>query len=131
MSTRVASCCCGQLKVTTTAEPLRVGICHCWACQQRTGSVFAVQARFSADQVAVAGDFTTYTRIGDEGTRVTFRFCPHCGSTVCWQLEGDEDQVAVAVGAFADSAFPGPASSVYEERMHHWVQLPSGITHMD
>jgi hypothetical protein len=38
-----------------------------------------------------------------------------------------DDAVAIPVGAFADPSFPAPTVSVYEERMHGWVQLPSGI----
>ena len=48
MNTRTASCSCGQLTATTTEDPIRVGICHCLACQRRTGSVFGAQARFPA-----------------------------------------------------------------------------------
>lgn len=36
----------------------------------------------------------------------------------------------VPVGAFADPGFPAPTVSVYEERMHAWVQLPAGIEHL-
>jgi hypothetical protein len=41
-----ACCSCGQLQVTTTGEPVRISVCHCLACQRRTGSAFGVQARF-------------------------------------------------------------------------------------
>ena len=46
VSTRHAACSCGQLRLTVEGEPVRVSICHCLACQRRTGSVFGVQARF-------------------------------------------------------------------------------------
>ena len=71
-----------------------------------------------------------YVRIGDEGTKVTFHFCPRCGSTVHYELGGYDEHVAVPVGAFAEPGFPAPTFSVYEERMHQWVGLPSTIEHM-
>jgi hypothetical protein len=37
---------CGQLRIELEGEPSFVGICHCLACQQRTGSVFAALASF-------------------------------------------------------------------------------------
>jgi len=37
-------------------------------------------------------------------------------------------RVAVAVGAFADPAFPPPRASVYDSRRHPWVTLPPGVT---
>lgn len=130
MKTRTASCTCGQLRVQVHGEPLRVGLCHCLACQQRTGSPFGQQASFSDDGFVVTGTASTYVRTGDGGTRATFRFCPTCGSTVYFTAEGREGKVVVPVGAFADPGFPAPTISVYEERMHAWVQLPAGIEHM-
>ena len=55
MNNRRASCSCGKLSVSTLGEPIRVSICHCLACQKRTGSVFGAQARFPADAVTVEG----------------------------------------------------------------------------
>ena len=122
--TRTASCSCGQLRVQVKGEPV-VGICHCLACQKRTGSVFATLARFSAP-FAVFGAATEYLRVGDQGAKFTFRFCPICGTTVFHTEEGDEQSVSIAVGAFADSTFPAPQVSVYDCRRHPWVQLPPG-----
>jgi len=71
-----------------------------------------------------------FVRVGDEGTRATFRFCPECGSTVYYTAEGFEGFIAIPVGAFADPRFPGPTVSVYEERMHSWISMPPDIEHM-
>ena len=37
---RVGECHCGALKVITAGEPERVYLCHCKACQRRTGTAF-------------------------------------------------------------------------------------------
>lgn len=125
---RAASCSCGQLRLTCEGEPVRISICHCLECQKRTGSVFAVQARFARGDVTINGQSTEWTRAGDSGQSATFHFCPRCGSTVYWYLQGMPDFVAVAVGAFADPNFPPPHISVYEDRQHPWTlpaaQLP-------
>jgi hypothetical protein len=34
---------CGQLTARVTGVPVRVSVCHCLACQRRTGSVFGAQ----------------------------------------------------------------------------------------
>ena len=130
MTTRNASCTCGQLTAITSADPIRVSVCHCLACQQRTGSVFASQARFAANSVTIAGTSTAFVRVGDEGSRSTFHFCPTCGVTVYYITEGHEDSVIIPVGVFADPTFPAPTFSVYEERMHTWVKVPEDIEHM-
>ena len=130
MSSRTASCSCGQLRIEVEGEPRVVGICHCLACQQRTGSVFAVLASFSAPY-AVSGTATEYVRVGDQGARFKFRFCPVCGTTVFHTEEGHDDSVSIAVGAFTDSHFPEPGFSIYDSRRHPWVQLPPGTKAFD
>ena len=131
MTQRTASCSCGQLSLRTAEEPLRISICHCHACQRRTGSVFGVQARFRAEGVEIRGRSSRYMRPGESGGRLRFYFCPACGATVYYELDGLDDIVAVPIGAFADPAFPAPHISVYEECMHAWVRLPGGIEHQD
>ena len=126
--TRTASCVCGQLRIALQGEPRGVGVCHCLACQQRTGSVFATLAGF-APPYTVTGTATAYTRTGDAGARFTFRFCPVCGSNVFHTEDGHEDRgVSVAVGCFADPSFLPPTDSVYDCRRHPWVTLPAGVT---
>lgn len=126
MVSRKASCCCGQLSIEVEGEPRGVGVCHCLACQQRTGSAFSALAGFSAP-FRVSGNATEYVRTGDQGAKFRFRFCPVCGSTVFHTEEGVEGQVSVAVGAFADPNFPPPQVSVYDSRRHSWVQLPASV----
>lgn len=127
MRIRTASCHCGQLRIEVQGEPRGVGVCHCLACQRRTGSVFAALAGF-APPYQVSGTATEYVRAGDQGARFRFRFCPICGTTVFHTEEGYEQRsVSVAVGAFADPSFPAPQVSVYDCRRHPWVQLPEGI----
>jgi hypothetical protein len=126
---REAVCSCGKLQVVVEGDPVRVSVCHCLACQRRTGSVFAVQARFSRDRVHIRGSSSEFVRRSDEGESRTFHFCPDCGATVYYVLGTESDLVAVPVGAFADPGFSPPAFSVWESRKHPWVGLPSGIEH--
>jgi hypothetical protein len=130
MPTRLASCSCGQLTAKVVGEPVRISICHCLACQRRTGSAFGEQARFLRNDVSISGASTEYVRVGDEGSRVTFHFCPQCGSTVYYELEGLEEFLAIPVGAFADPDFPTPRVSVYESRKHSWVVPPAEAEHI-
>jgi len=130
MTTRTASCSCGQLSAKVSGDPVRVSICHCYACQRRTGSVFGAQARFARAAVEVTGKGTDFVRVGDEGGRFRFTFCPQCGATLYYVQEGHEERLAIPVGAFADSNFPAPSFSVYEQRMHAWVAVPKDVEHM-
>lgn len=131
MTERRASCSCGKLSVQTRGEPVRISVCHCLACQRRTGSAFGVQARFPEDAVAIAGESREFARTGDEGTTARFHFCPDCGATVFWRMDAIPGFVAVPIGAFADPAFPGPKVAVYGIRQHPWVRLPDDIESLD
>lgn len=130
MSTRLASCSCGQLTARVEGEPVRVSICHCLACQRRTGSAFGEQARFPRTSVSISGVSTVYIRVGDEGSRIRFHFCSLCGATVYYEPGGLEEFLAIPVGAFADPSFPTPLVSVYESRMHNWVVPPPQAEHI-
>src|SRR5436190_24133039 len=91
MSSRTASCCCGQLQIEVQGEPRGVGVCHCLACQRRTGSVFADLAGFAAPY-KVSGTATEYVRVGDQGARFRFLFFPVWGTTVFYTEEGYEQR---------------------------------------
>jgi hypothetical protein len=99
-------------------------MCHCLACQRRTGAVISNQARFQREQVSIAGEATAWTRTADSGHSLTFHFCPTCGSTVYWENDGFPGTVMVAIGNFADPTFPPPGIAVWEESRHPWVSLP-------
>lgn len=130
MSIRTAACSCGQLTAQVVGEPVRISICHCLACQRRTGSVFGEQARFPRQNVTVSGTSTVYVRVGDEGSRMKFHFCPTCGATVYYESEDLEAFLGIPVGAFADPDFPPPRVSVYESRKHRWVTPPTEAEHI-
>ena len=103
-------------------------MCHCLACQRRTGSAFGMQARWPKDRVSVTGRYSEYVRIADEGGERTFRFCPDCGATVFYTTEERwTDLIAVPIGAFADPLFPQPTISVYGSRRYPWLTLPDGL----
>jgi hypothetical protein len=129
MDTREATCHCGQLRLEAEGDPFVVSICHCLACQRRTGSAFGMQAGFNAGQVKVVGRFSDFSRISDEEDRKehVFHFCPDCGSQVFYTEPTEPDLIVVSVGSFADPAFPPPTESGYDDRRQHWVRLPDSI----
>ena len=108
---------------------MRVSVCHCLACQRRTGSAFGFQARFPRDRVEIHGRAHEYVRISDDGESRRFSFCPECGATVFYVIDADPDVIAVPVGVFADPSFPPPRVSVWESRRHAWVTVPDDAEH--
>lgn len=123
MTTRTATCRCGQLSVTVEGEPGRISVCHCLNCQQRSGSAFAAQARWPNDKVVTSGNSKQWSYVGKSGGKATFNFCPDCGSDVFYVLDKMEGVTAVPIGLFQDPTFPSPKFSVWESRKHRWVEI--------
>ena len=129
MATREAVCHCGQLRLDVEGDPFVVGMCHCLACQRRTGSAFGMQAGFAPEQVQVFGLYHTYRRISDEEDRKPhdFHFCAQCGSNVFYTEPDEPDLIVVSVGSFADPSFPPPTESGYDSRRHRWLEVRATI----
>ena len=74
-----------------------------------------------------SGTFNTFIRAGDSGAKLSFYFCPKCGSSIFWEGGYSRSDVrGVAVGYFADPSFPAPQIAIYTENQHSWVTLPAG-----
>jgi hypothetical protein len=133
VSGNAASCRCGRLKAIATGEPVRVSVCHCLDCKKRSGSAFAVQARWPAEQVEVEGESRTWVHHADSGNRITHHFCPECGSSLHYAIEGKFDGlIAIPLGAFDDPNFVSPTFSVWEKRKHDWIEiLGENVEHSD
>jgi hypothetical protein len=118
-----AQCSCGQLSAEIVGEPDAVVMCHCIACQRRSGSPFGAAAYYLAECVTLTGVSKRYMRVADSGNEFTTGFCPECGSSV-W-LEGPlkPGVIGITVGAIADPAFPVPVRSVWEQTRHSWVDV--------
>jgi len=126
---RVAQCHCGQLKAIASGDPDRVYVCHCVACQRRTGAVLHSGASYPVERVRFEGEEKIFARMADSGFEIRFHFCPNCGTSVYWEGDRNPGNRGIAVGCFADPDFPAPSSSGWEESMHRWLGLPDGTEH--
>lgn len=124
---RTAECHRGALRADVFGEPRLVYVCHCMACQRRTGTLFHTAAVFGKSQVRINGNRSVYVRDGRGGRKLRFYFCPNRGSNVFIDADGIPDEYMILVGAFADPDFPAPTLSVFEESMHRWLEMPAGI----
>ena len=108
---------------TCRGDPVRVSVCHCLACQKRSGSAFAAQARWANEDVTLTGTAKECTRTADSGNRVNYRVCPDCGSTVAYTIENWPGVTGIPYGAFAGTDMPAPDFSVYDDRRHPCVGM--------
>ena len=96
MTTYTGGCLCGQLRVTATGQPYRVGLCHCLDCRKYHGSLFHASAMFPETAVTITGDSRSYAGRS---------FCPTCGSPV-FAISGDEVEVNLGCLDAADQLTP-------------------------
>jgi hypothetical protein len=100
MKSYSGGCSCGAVRFTTERF-LYVLACHCDACKKRTGSAFGLSVPVDAENISsFSGKTTTFIRTAESGRKVQYEFCPTCGTTVRWRLEGASNRYIFAAGAF-------------------------------
>lgn len=124
-----ASCQCGQLQAEVPGPSTRVVVCHCLACQKRSGSPFGEAAYWPHEQVRITGASRQFSRPTDAGGRFEQFFCPDCGTTVFMRGSKNPDVTGVPIGLFDSGHGMQPIRSVWEEHRHPWVQIPAAIQH--
>lgn len=85
MDTFTGGCLCGQLRISASGQPFRVGLCHCLDCRKHHGALFHASAIFPETAVLITGESRAYAGRS---------FCPTCGSSV-FARSGDEIEVSL------------------------------------
>ena len=80
-------CLCGNVRISATGPPYRVGLCHCMDCRKHHGALFHASAIFPEEAVEVKGETSDY-----KGRH----FCPRCGSSV---FARSADEVEINLGS--------------------------------
>ena len=124
-----ASCQCGQLRVQVPGPTVAVVACHCLACQKRSGSPLGVAAFYPHVQVQIEGESKHFARATELGEPFDHYFCPDCGTTVFMNGKKNPDVTGIPIGLFDDENSMKPIRSVWEDRRHDWVEVPTAVQH--
>jgi hypothetical protein len=127
---RNGQCLCGAVRVELARDPDRVNICHCTDCQRRSGSPFGMAVWLAEGDLAISGETSEFRHLSDKGRELVNRFCPSCGSTICYTAALNPGLIAIPAGLFADPETPPPQRSVFEERRHTWLTVPAGAVRL-
>ena len=93
--TRTASCQCGSLRVITSGTPANSYLCHCIACQRRTGAIVHSGAHYHKDQLRFEGESKIYAHISDTALKFVFIFVPIAAP----QFIGRQINILINVGS--------------------------------
>lgn len=117
MERDVGSCLCGDVRITASGKPYRVGLCHCLDCRKHHGALVHASAVVPAAAVAVDGETSHY-----EGGP----FCARSGPSVYGKFCAKRaDASSVARGHGFHLAFAAPSrASVHE--LHRQALLHGG-----
>lgn len=130
MMTLDGHCLCGAVQVQLAREPQVVNMCHCADCQRRSGSPFGMALWLLEADMTITGETCEFAHDSDKGRTLINRFCPTCGSTICFTAAINPGLIAIPAGLFADPKTPPPLRSVFEERRHSWVTVPDGAVRL-
>jgi len=126
-------CLCGEVRYSTTGNPVWTTICHCTFCQKLTGSAFLVEPIFKRGAVMLSGAATrTYDHSSDgSGKRVNVNFCGRCGTTLYLSFERFPGFLGVCAGTFDDPNWfergPDTCRHIFTRSAQRGVVLPAGV----
>lgn len=102
-------CLCGQVRITATGRPYRVGLCHCLDCRKHHGALFHASAIFPESAVTIEGETHEYA---------TRHFCPRCGSSVFGRTE---DEIEINLGSLDTPNQLTPTYELWTLRRENWL----------
>jgi hypothetical protein len=123
MKLHSGGCSCGTVRFVINRY-LYVLACHCNACKKRTGSAYGLSVPVEAANIdSFSGKTTTFVRTAESGRKVHYEFCPACGTTVRWCLEGTSNRYIFAAGAFDDIHELKAVGEMYTAVALPWARL--------
>ena len=102
-------CLCGDVRISATGTPDRVGICHCLDCRKHHGALFYAAAIFPRDAVTIEGEPRDY-----QGRC----FCARCGSSV---FARNDDEIEVHLGTLDAPDQLMPTYETWTIRRESWL----------
>jgi hypothetical protein len=104
-------CLCGEVRITASGRPYRVGLCHCLDCRKHHGALFFAAAIFPADAMTIEGETHEFRHR---------HFCPRCGSSVFARYDGG-DEIEVHLGTFDAPDQLMPTYECWTVRRESWL----------
>ena len=102
-------CLCGDVRISASGRPYRVGLCHCLDCRKHHGALFYAAAMFPEAAVTIEGETSEYAGR---------HFCPRCGSSVFARYA---DEIEVCLGALDAPDQLMPTYESWTVRRESWL----------
>ncbi|NRB37660.1 MAG: GFA family protein [Pseudomonadales bacterium] len=123
---RTGNCSCGNVAFSIEGDPINTVFCYCKACQVASGSDKFYGVWLKPEQFSVIkGTLKSYTRIGDSGGELTYKFCENCGTKVCG--ESSYGIVTVAGATLDNTDGIEPQMAIFTKSAPKWAVLPKDM----
>lgn len=115
-------CACGAVRFTSSAPPLRIGLCHCMTCRKAHAAAFNPFVVFPIEALLVTGELSSW--LSSPG--YDRRFCGACGSRVI-AINGREAEVSL--GSFDEPGLLEPQYESWVVRREPWLRPLEAAQH--
>lgn len=120
-------CTCGHVRYQLATNPLIVHCCHCRWCQRQTGTAFALNALYVADDVTLLqGEVKAELVDSPSGKGQRIARCPKCDIAVWsnYYMGGIREGIRfIRVGTLDDPDRLPPDVHIFTTTKQPWVQL--------
>lgn len=114
-------CACGAVRYEISADPLGGGLCHCRACQYRSGGGPATAIAFPRAAFRLTkGALREYKSVGDSGVEVGRLFCEACGTGISAANERVPEMIPISAGSLDDPNLFVPQAHVWTGSAPAW-----------
>jgi hypothetical protein len=118
MGVIAGGCLCGAIRYRIYGEPYHVTHCHCASCRKVSGAAFLTWFTVRAAEVEWVGDAM---QVYHSSAAVERGFCPHCGSTLCYQHASDPDEIDISAGSLDNPSMLLPEHHTWWSEHVLWV----------
>ena len=130
MARIVGGCLCGNVRYTSTANPLSVMVCHCKNCQKQTSTAFSLIVALPKGALAIEGELSAYRDVGTSGQAVVRRFCGACGSAIMTDAAAYPTMEFLKAGTLDDTSWLKPDTQFWCDSAQGWLTLDDDIAQL-
>ena len=113
-------CHCGNIRYTTTYDPMMVIACHCTTCTKISGVGMTVFSVFGEGEVDFEGEIKTFPYRGESGNCVHQGFCSNCGNNIVGHPAILSGMMYVPLGSFDNPLAFQPKIELWSKTKPSW-----------
>ena len=120
-------CQCKKIRYKIFHAPIRLIACHCYECQNQSGSAFGMSMHIKKNSIRLSGKLKSFDRIAYNGHKNTGCFCPNCGNRIYNIPYSRNDVYSLKPGTLDDTSWLQPTTFIWTKNAQRWFPFPNDI----